>query len=116
MRCLFLLCFTLLFSCSGKEPAHLSPSRMEKVYWDYIQADVLARQNVMRDSTLNGYAEAARLRKDVLKVHGVTKEEMDETLLYYSAHPDKMRTILDSIIAKQQRSRRKPALIETELL
>ena len=116
IRLLSLLCITCLISCSGKKEFHLSPSKMEKVYWDYIQADVLARQRVMKDSTLSGVAEAAKLRKDVLKIHGVTQEEMNASLQYYSAHPEQMRTVLDSIIAKQQRIRKKPVITEIELL
>lgn len=116
MRCLAIVAASLLFSCSGKRQEYLPPAKMEVVYWDIIQADVLARQNVMKDSTLSGPAEAARLRKDVLKVHEISKEELEASFDYYAAHPAKMRTVLDSIIAKQQRKRKKPIITETDLL
>ncbi len=74
-------------ACSREKRLVLSEKKMEEVLLDYHLAEAMARQK-HADSTLS--QEYLQL---VLDKHGITAEELDSSLVYYTRHADQMEVI-----------------------
>ena len=101
---------TLIFSCSGKNDLPsgiLQPQKMQEVFWDYIRADVYTTNFIKRDSLTIPAVENLKLQNSIFKIHHITKEEFYKSYIYYSNHKELMTTMIDSMIAKQQREKQK---------
>ena len=102
---IFFICLFLMSCDQNKLPADvISQNKMELVFWDYVQADVFAKDFVSLDSTKNPAKENALLQEEVFKKHGITREAFNRSYKYYVTHEKLMTTLLDSISAKQQRT------------
>lgn len=92
---LFLLLLTsLLISCKpGVPKKYLSPSKMEAILYDYQLAQSVAKFDANFEDTLRSqvYKLAA------LKKHGITEAEFDSSMVYYTRHSDRLRTIYDNL-------------------
>lgn len=102
--CLFFI--TILVACSAKENAPsnvLSGSEMKSVLWDMMRAQVLAQHNARQDSTINLNAETSALTEKVFKFHKITSKKFDRSYDWYTAHPDIMQVIFDSLYTQKQR-------------
>ncbi len=101
---LFIFCCTLFAACSPNRPDDvLAPEKMQQVLWDYIRADVYASEFIAKDSSKNTVAENAKLQLAVFNKHKISKEQFYKSYEYYASHNKEMRTMLDSITARQQR-------------
>ena len=92
----------LFFSCSeNKMPKGILPSgKMNDVLWDYFNADAFTTDFISKDSTKNLAMENIKLQKEIFKNHHITREEFYTSYDYYIKHDDKMKVLLDSMIAK----------------
>ena len=102
--CLFFI--TILVACSAKENAPsnvLSGSEMKSVLWDVMRAQFLAQYNAKQDSTINLSAETRTLTEKVFEIHKITSKKFDRSYDWYTAHPDQMLVMLDSIYKQKQR-------------
>jgi hypothetical protein len=98
----------LLLSCSGKKKLPkgiIEPKKMENVFWDYIRADVFARDFTRKDSLKRDTIENVRLQKKIFSYYNISKEDFYRSYDYYLKHPDLMNAVLDSMVAKQNRIR-----------
>ena len=102
MRLIFLVSLFLI-SCSGKEDI-LSPARMQGVMWDYVQADVYSYEFLKKDSLINADSSHMVLLTSIFDRHKISKKDFFRSYDFYLSHPDQLNPILDSIIAKQNRS------------
>lgn len=93
----------LFFSCSeNKIPKGvLPPAKMNDVLWDYFNADAFTTDFISKDSTKNLAMENIKLQKEIFKTHHITREEFYTSYDYYIKHDDKMKVLLDSMIAKK---------------
>ena len=93
----------LIFSCSHKtrEKSILSENKMKEVMWDMIRADQYVSGYLVRDSTKNKKDESVKLYEEIFHIHGITKEQFKKSLDYYSAQPDRLKPILDSLGKRQ---------------
>jgi hypothetical protein len=106
-----------LFACSkNKFPDDvIKPEKMESVFWDFIRADVLTT-DYRNDSANIRMRENIKLQKKIFQIHGITREQFYKSYDYYTQHPELMKTMLDSITAKQGRRKFQPDIKETKSL
>jgi len=117
MKIICIFCVVIFFgSCSkNKLPDDvLPPQKMEAVFWDVIRADIYTTNQIKKDSAKIPSRENAILQKKIFLLHGVTKEQFYNSFDYYAKHPALMTTILDSIVAKENRNRYKPEIKVTK--
>jgi hypothetical protein len=106
MKKFILIIFTLVlfFSCKDSPPSGvIKQDKMKNVLWDVLRADALSNEIVKRDSGKSIAGESAMLTKKVFLIHHITEDEFNKSYSYYSAHPDIMKAMLDSINAQQVR-------------
>ncbi|MEO7800589.1 MAG: DUF4296 domain-containing protein [Ginsengibacter sp.] len=108
MRRLFTICILLILitSCGKKDdiPKDIIPSpKMEALLWDVLRADMLAEENVKKDSTKNLNMESHRLNELIYQIHHVSEADFKRSISFYEARPELLRTIFDSLNAKQTR-------------
>lgn len=104
-------CILILFiSCAkSKFPDDvIQPEKMQAVFWDVMRADILTTDYIMKDSSKIPTLENITLQKKIFLVHGVTKDQFYKSFDYYAKHPGLMTTLLDSVVAKQNRNKFKP--------
>lgn len=89
-----------LFSCVNKDKAPagiLSQEKMKGIFYDLARSDQFVADFVSKDSTLDQKQESLRLYEEVFALHGVKREEFRKSFDYYRAHPDMLKTIMDSL-------------------
>ena len=108
MRPLAFICFICVaFSCTKKKgPIDiLSPDKMEAVLWEQLKADAYTREFISRDSTKDVVKENLILQEKIFKKHHTDRASFYKSYDWYLAHEEQMRSILDSVIAKEGRVR-----------
>lgn len=107
MRTLLAVSFiTLFISCSGKKKVPegiIEPQKMQRVFWDYIRADVFAKDFIKKDSLVNDTLENIKLQNKIFSFYHVSRKDFYDSYNYYINHPELMDVIMDSMIAKQNR-------------
>ena len=108
------LLIIMVIGCSKKDRTPrgvLSKEKMEDVLWDMMQADEFLKDHVLKsDSTTSDtLVSSSGVYERVLALNKTTREEFDSSFNYYRRHPLLMKTILDSINAKQQSALPPPA-------
>lgn len=103
MRYLLIFGFFFFTACKhDKLPKDIiPPAKMEAVFWDYVQADVFAKDFVSLDSTKNAVKENALLQEAVFNKHNISREVFDKSYKYYVVNEKLMTALLDSISSKQ---------------
>lgn len=105
MRNQLLICFSslLLLSCSGseKEPEGVLPEKkMQAIVYDMMRADqFLANFVFNRDTSLDRQKESIQLYSRIFRSHAVTRDEFQKSMDYYSARPDLLKILMDSVSA-----------------
>ncbi|MEX1203212.1 MAG: DUF4296 domain-containing protein [Ferruginibacter sp.] len=106
MRSLLYLTLVHLFvvSCSkSKVPdGVLGPEKMQAVYWDYIRADVFAKEMLSKDSLNNIDSFNIQLQQQLFEKHNITKETFYKSYEYYISHQLLMKDMLDTMQVRQQ--------------
>ena len=101
------LLLILVISCSDKSGKELlSEKQMTEVIWDIMQADEFATTYVSKDTLLVLKNERMKLYKDVFRIHQLTEERFAASYKYYSARPDVMKLIFDSLSSRGERERK----------
>lgn len=107
MRNLFAVVIVIsLFSCGKKKavPAGiLEPKKMQLVFWDYIRADIFARDFVRKDSLKRDTIENVNLQNKIFDYYKISREDFYKSYKYYADHPDLMNALMDSMITKQNK-------------
>jgi hypothetical protein len=86
----------------------LKPEKMETVMWDVVRADVFTGEYIKADSGKNLAQENIRLQKKIFAINNTTREEYYNSYEYYKSKPDMMRALLDTMVARVNRSRNRP--------
>lgn len=108
MKRLYIICILLILitSCGKKNdtPKDIIPSsKMEVVLWDILRADMLAEENIKKDSTKKLNVESHRLNELVYQIHHISESDFKKSIAFYEERPELLRTIFDSLNAKQSR-------------
>jgi len=105
-----LLIFFFIFFLMGcksrnKIPKNiLAQGEMKAVLWDMFRADKFLTDFIFKDSSLNKDTASTNLYKEVFRIHHITKEKFQQSFSFYRAHPDLLKTILDSLNSRPPRS------------
>ena len=106
--CLFIACL-LLFSCSSDTlPADIiPPEKMELLLWDQFRADAYTKEFLTKDSAKDVAKENRELQEKIFRKYKTDKTTFYKSYRYYLEHGDIMKTLMDSVMAKQSRAREK---------
>lgn len=89
-----LLAMLLMVSCKPSVPGkYISPGDLEDILYDYHLADAEANTYENRDDTLRMRA----YRAAILKKHGYTEEEFEESMVYYMRHSDRLHDVYEKL-------------------
>ena len=105
IRCILIIFISVFFfSCKESIPfGIIKPSKMQEILWDVLRADALSHEIVKSDPSRSLSDENIKLTKKVFLIHNITEEQFQKSYSYYTRHPDKMKTMLDSLNAQQVR-------------
>jgi hypothetical protein len=98
----------LLIGCADKnKPGSeiLDKEKMTGVMWDILRANAFTELFIKRDSLKNLVTENVRLQQQIFTLHNISKEQFYKSYEYYSARPDQMRIILDSVATRGERNK-----------
>lgn len=88
----------LIFSCRPSvPPGVLPPEKMQSVLWDVLQADEMADYYAEKDSTFRTLSRHADYYQKIFTLHKITRQDFKKSLDYYQDHPERLKTILDSL-------------------
>lgn len=105
---ILLLIFLVLSGCDEQRPSDiLTEPKMRNVLYDLLRADELGAQYLQRDSSWAAMEKRAPLYQQVFQTHQVTKEQFQKTLVYYEAHPDEMKKMIETLSADVEALQRK---------
>ena len=96
----------MLFSCSDKNKTPsgiILPKEMPGIMWDVIRAQALANEVARKDSSINVESQTKALTQKVFEIHHITSSSFDKSYDWYSAHPDILRLMFDSLYTQKQR-------------
>ena len=94
-----IIALILFFSCTQKTKipeAILPPDKMEKLLMDMLRAEEFLNQIQPDSLTLDSF-NRIKLYQSVLTLHKTTKENFKKSFTFYEAHPDLLKTVLDSM-------------------
>ncbi len=114
---LVILVTIFLVCCKGKNDLPdgiMKPEKMQKVFWDYLRADVYTTDFISKDSTKNMILENLKLQEKIFALHKTTREEFYKSYTYYSNHKELMTKMLDSMIVKHQRKMPEAKPVQTK--
>lgn len=100
---------SLLFiftSCSNRydvPSSILQKQEMGDILWDMVQAQNLALQLRMKDSTVDVSGTALELTNEVYRLHKISKAEFDKSYGWYMSRPDLLRVVIDSVYVQRTR-------------
>jgi hypothetical protein len=105
---LFFICSSLLIACSDKNsiPKDLIEQKsMQKIVWDILQADEIAFQNKLKDTTILLKTESFKLYDQVFAIHKISRDRFYKSYSYYQRHPDLYKSLMNGIrsIADKER-------------
>lgn len=90
----YLLAMLLMVSCKPSVPGkYISPGDLEDILYDYHLADAEANTYENRDDTLRMRV----YRAAILKKHGYTEEEFEESMVYYMRHSDRLHDVYEKL-------------------
>ncbi len=102
----FILLVCLITSCADKGSSRIIPQpEMEKIIWEVMQVDEFSKDFLARDSTKDIKKERTRLLQKVFQLHDVTDKQFSSSYKYYTAQPEVIKVMFDSIAAIAQRER-----------
>jgi hypothetical protein len=96
----------LFFSCNQKTEipdSILAPDRMEKLLMDMLRAEEFLNQR-QSDSVITDSFNRIKLYQSVLTLHKTTKEDFKNSFTFYEAHPNLLKTVLDSMYSEAARA------------
>jgi Domain of unknown function (DUF4296) len=96
----------ILLSCSGKNKVPsgiIQPRQMQGIMWDVIRAQALSQAMASKDSSMNEQAQTKVFTQKIFEIHKITAATFDASYLWYTAHPEVMHTLFDSLNAQSQR-------------
>ncbi len=92
----------LLLACESESIEQASSNLIERDKFIEIMKDYALVESMLNSNTANanGPAFDSIYNFDVLKENEVTKSQYDSTLVYYTAHPDEFKELMDEVLEK----------------
>jgi hypothetical protein len=100
------LSLTVFGSCSHREQQHLSPEKMEQIMLDINLAE--AYSTIVKPDTVKPRQERnldslAVFYQSVLKHHGITKEDFEQSLEWYKHNPEQLDSVYADMIPQMSK-------------
>src|ERR1035437_2934423 len=94
-----------MLSCKGKySPTKTLPfDTMKVVILDLMNAEQWNNFIIIKDTTLRKKNNNLKLYQQVFFIHHISKEQFYNSYQYYEEHPDRMKTLLDSLATFDER-------------
>jgi hypothetical protein len=95
----------LFFACSNKPTASepLAINDMKTILWDIETADIWFNQIPITDSVHKTRQMNIQLYEQVFASHNISKKHFYNSYQYYQTRPDKMKILMDSVVAYGER-------------
>lgn len=108
MKVIFFLSFLVVLAGCSDKPAKgiLTQPEMQGMIWDMMQVDEFATGYLYSDTSLVLAEERLKLYKDVFRLHKISEKSFADSYKYYSARPDMMKEMFDSLSARGERERK----------
>ena len=103
-----LIAFVFITSCNSNSEIPsgiIKPPQMQDILWDIIRGDVLAQEIVKSDSTRNIKNESFAITEKIFFIHHINRDKFEESMDFYTKHPELLKTIFDSLSAVKTRNR-----------
>lgn len=107
---LFFSCAIFFIACSNKEPVPkdvIKQKSMQRIVWDILQADEVAFQNKLKDTTIILKTESFKLYDQVFAIHKISRDQFYKSYTYYQRHPDLYKSLMEGVksIAGKEREK-----------
>lgn len=102
----FILVAFLVFVACRKKPKVGEPlaiNDMKTIMWDIETADVWFNQIPLTDSVHKTRQMNIQLYEQVFASHNITRKQFYNSYQYYQTRPDKMKVLMDSVVAYGER-------------
>jgi hypothetical protein len=98
-----------MLSCKGKySPTKVLPfDTMKIVILDLMNAEQWNNFIIVKDTSLRRTNNNLKLYQQVFFIHHISKEQFYNSYQYYEEHPDRMKTLLDSLTTFDERQKSK---------
>lgn len=102
--CIIMACLVTL-ACKSKPKADetLAINDMKTILWDMENADAWFNQIPLNDSIHRTRQMNIQLYEQVFASYNITKKQFYNSYQYYQARPDKMKILMDSVVAYGER-------------
>lgn len=110
MRYLIFVLLVGIVACSDKEslPRNIiAPAPMQKIVWDMLQADEVALQNKLKDTTIVLKNESYKLYDQVFAIHKTSRDQFYKSYEYYQKHPQLYKALMEGVNSFAQKEREK---------
>lgn len=92
-----LLAMLLVVGCKPSVPSkYISPGDLEDILYDYHIADANANTYQFHEDTLR----MRTFKAAILKKHGYTEEEFEESMVYYMRHSDRLYEVYEKLASR----------------
>ena len=92
-------------TASGREI--LPQDTMRAVLWEMFEVDAYNDTRAATDSNFRHDSAFASLYTDIFKVHHLTREQFQDSYDYYLAHPEILRSMIDTLADRTNRDMQK---------
>lgn len=105
---LVVICLGFFSACSNKASIPkeiIEPKAMQQIVWDMLQADEVALQNKLKDTSILLKTESFRLYDQVFAIHKISRDKFYISYTYYQKHPPLYKSLMEgvkSIAAKER--------------
>jgi len=104
-----------ILSCKGKysQMKVLPFDTMKVVILDLMNAEQWNNFIIMKDTALRKTNNNLKLYQQVFLIHNINRDQFYNSYQYYEEHPDRMKTLLDSLgtFAERQKSKIKKPIV-----
>ncbi len=104
-----IIVFFFILSCSVKEGVPgdiIAPRQMQHIVWDLLQADEVAFQRKISDSTIDLKKSSFQLYDTVFAIHKVSRENFYKSYEYYQKHPTLYRSLMMGVRSMGDKERK----------
>ena len=103
---IYIFITVILYSCYSADKVPdtiIRPKEMKGILWDVMRAQTLARENSLKDSTIDEAVEIKFLSRKIFEIHNTDSAHFTQSYNWYVKHPDVLMIIFDSLYSQKQR-------------
>lgn len=104
----------IFLSCNRKPEIKMEVlpfDTMKIVIWELLNADEWNNLQLQKDTTLRRAKNNLKLYQKVFAIHHIDKDNFYYSYKFYEEHPDKMKTLMDTLSSFSQKQKEKLTLL-----